>query len=283
MEISVGRALLLSLFAGMSTGVGSLISYFMPRPKPWHLSLLLGFSGGVMLYVSFAELLHHSLLQVGFIRANLAFFIGIIFIALIDVLIPHEYQREKVRDSHSRVVNRLIPVSSPEADLSQPGGKRRRKHGSQLLYRTGMLTAIGIAIHNFPEGLAVFSSGITGDTTFGIMVAVAIALHNIPEGISVAIPILESTGSRNKAFLYSFVSGLAEPLGALVGYAILMPFLTNTFIYMLVAFAAGVMVFISIDELLPTAHLYGNEHVVIVGTVAGMLLMAVSIYALRMT
>ena len=152
-----------------------------------------------------------------------------------------------------------------------------------MLFRTGLLTAIGITIHNFPEGLAVFSSSITGDTTFGIMVAVAIALHNIPEGISVAVPILESTGSRNKAFLYSFVSGLAEPLGALVGYAILMPFLTTTFIYILVAFAAGVMVFISIDELLPTAHMYGNEHVVIAGTLAGMVLMAVSIYALRMT
>jgi ZIP family zinc transporter len=283
MDASVSRALLLSLFAGMSTGVGSLISYFMPRPKPWHLSLLLGFSGGVMLYVSFAELLHHSIIQVGFLRANIGFFIGIVFIALIDILIPHEYKREKIKDSHSHIVNRLIPMAPREADLSLSGRKRRQRRGSQLLFRTGILTAIGITIHNFPEGLAVFSSGITGDKTFGIMVAIAIALHNIPEGISVAIPILESTGSRNKAFLYSFVSGLAEPLGALVGYAILMPFLTTTFIYMLVAFAAGVMVFISIDELLPTAHMYGNEHVVIAGTVAGMLLMAISIYAFRMT
>lgn len=283
METSVGRALLLSLLAGMSTGVGSLISYFMPRPKPWHLSLFLGFSGGVMLYVSFAELLHHSILQVGFLRANLAFFIGIIFIALIDILIPHEYKREKVKDSHSHIVNRLIPVSAPGTDLSLTKRVKRSRPASSVLFRTGMLTAIGITIHNFPEGLAVFSSGITGDTTFGIMVAVAIALHNIPEGISVAIPILESTGSRNKAFLYSFASGLAEPLGALMGYAVLMPFLTPTFIYTLIAFAAGIMVFISIDELLPAAHMYGNEHVVIVGTVAGMLLMAVSIYALRMT
>lgn len=282
METSVGRALLLSLLAGMSTGVGSLISYFIPRPKPWHLSLLLGFSGGVMLYVSFAELLHHSIVQVGFLRANLGFFIGILFIALIDIFIPHEYKREKIKDSHSHIVNRLIPVSTEATDLSLPGRQRKHQHGSKVLYRTGILIAIGIAIHNFPEGLAVFSSGITGDKTFGIMVAIAIALHNIPEGISVAVPILESTGSRKKAFLYSFVSGLAEPLGALVGYAILMPFLTTTFIYTLVAFAAGVMVFISIDELLPTAHMYGNEHVVLVGTVAGMLLMAVSIYALRM-
>lgn len=282
METSVGYALLLSLFAGLSTGVGSLISYFLPRPKSWHLSLLLGFSGGVMLYISFAELLHHSIIQVGFLRANAGFFIGILFIALIDVLIPHEYKREKISDSHPYIMSRMTHVSTEDTDLL-PRRQRRRQHGSQMLFRAGILTAIGIAIHNFPEGLAVFSSGITGDNTFGIMVALAIALHNIPEGISVAVPILESTGSRNKAFIYSFLSGLTEPLGALIGYAILMPFLTPTFIYILVAFAAGVMVFISIDELLPTAHMYGNEHVVIAGTLAGMAVMAISIYALRMT
>jgi ZIP family zinc transporter len=143
------------------------------------------------------------------------------------------------------------------------------------------LTAIGIAIHNLPEGLAVFSSGITGDRTFGILIAVAIALHNIPEGISVSVPIWEATGSRKKAFLYSFAAGLAEPIGAVIGYAILFSFLTPTLIYSLLAFAGGIMVYISLDELLPTAHLYGKSHLVIIGTVAGMVLMALSIYLIR--
>jgi ZIP family zinc transporter len=147
--------------------------------------------------------------------------------------------------------------------------------------RVGMLTAIGITIHNFPEGLAVFSSGITGDRTFGIMVAIAIALHNIPEGISVSIPVWQATGSRNKAFLYSFAAGLAEPVGAVIGYAILFNFLTPTLIYSLLAFAAGIMVYISLDELLPTAHSYGKEHLVIIGVIGGMVLMALSIYLMR--
>jgi ZIP family zinc transporter len=145
----------------------------------------------------------------------------------------------------------------------------------------GMLTAIGIAIHNFPEGLAVFSSGITGDRSFGILVAIAIALHNIPEGVSVSIPIWEATGSRKRAFLYSFAAGLAEPVGALIGYAVLFNFLTPTLIYSLLAFAAGIMVYISLDELLPIAHSYGKEHLVIIGVIAGMVVMALSIYLIR--
>ena len=143
-----------------------------------------------------------------------------------------------------------------------------------------MLTAIGIAIHNFPEGLAVFSSAITGDQAFGILVAVAIALHNIPEGISVSMPIFEATGNRRRAFLYSFAAGLAEPIGAVIGYTILFKFLTPTVIYALLAFAAGIMVYISLDELLPTAHQYGEEHLVIIGVVAGMIIMALSIFLL---
>ena len=141
-----------------------------------------------------------------------------------------------------------------------------------------MLIALGIAIHNFPEGLAVFSSAITGDRTFGILVAVAIAVHNIPEGISVSVPISEATGNRRRAFLYSFAAGLAEPAGAIIGYAILFTFLTPTLVYALLAFAAGIMVYISLDELLPTAHLYGKEHFVILGVIVGMLIMAISVF-----
>jgi zinc transporter, ZIP family len=260
----IGFGFLLTTLAGLSTGIGSAVAYFIRKPSPKIMSLILGFSAGVMLYISFAELLDQSFQKVGFGTGNVGFFAGIAFIALIDILIPHEYKEEHAD----------LP---PQSLKQQP----RRSANHSRLMRVGMLTAIGITIHNFPEGLAVFSSGITGDRTFGIMVAIAIALHNIPEGISVSIPVWQATGSRNKAFLYSFAAGLAEPVGAVIGYAILFNFLTPTLIYSLLAFAAGIMVYISLDELLPTAHSYGKEHLVIIGVIGGMVLMALSIYLMR--
>ncbi|MDD4860077.1 MAG: zinc transporter ZupT [Dehalococcoidales bacterium] len=271
MASNITFALLLTLIAGLSTGIGSTIAYFLHKPKSQHMCLILGFSAGVMLYVSFAELLHVALEKVGFLTANLGFFIGIIAIALLDILIPHEYKQEHVEEL------------SNGADTTVQPGRHGYRHGAKhasRLRRAGILMALGIAIHNFPEGIAVFSSGITGDTGFGILVAIAIALHNIPEGISVSVPIVEATGKRGRAFLYSFAAGLAEPVGALIGFAVLFPFLTPTLIYTLLAFAAGIMVYISLDELLPTAHLYGEEHVVIIGVLAGMAVMALSILML---
>jgi ZIP family zinc transporter len=265
---------LISTLAGLSTGIGSAIAYFIRKPGPKIMSFILGFSAGVMLYVSFGELLHQSFDKVGFGIGNIGFFAGIAFIAILDIFIPHEYKEEHI----------IMPaVGTTEAD-SLP--RRFRHQGGRRLYRStlmraGLLTAIGIAIHNFPEGLATFSSGITGDRTFGFLVATAIALHNIPEGVSVSIPIWQATGSRKRAFWYSFLSGLAEPLGAVIGYTILFNFLTPTLIYSLLAFAAGIMVYISLDELLPTAHLYGKEHLVIIGVISGMVLMALSIYLIR--
>jgi ZIP family zinc transporter len=274
MSSDISFAFLLTLLAGLSTGIGSAIAYFIRKPGPRQMSLILGFSAGVMLYISFAELLHQSFEKVGFGTANLGFFAGIAFIAILDILIPHEYKEEHAD---------LPPDVPTEANLSPSGFRHQRgKRASRsYLMRAGMLTAIGIAIHNFPEGLAVFSSGITGDRTFGFLVAIAIALHNIPEGVSVSIPIWEATGSRKRAFLYSFAAGLTEPVGALIGYAVLFNFLTPTLIYSLLAFAAGIMVYISLDELLPTAHLYGKEHLVIIGVIAGMVMMALSIYLIR--
>jgi len=265
---------LITVLAGLSTGIGSAIAYFLRKPGPKIMSFILGFSAGVMLYISFAELLYQSFEKVGFGTGNLGFFAGIAFIAILDILIPHEYKEEHVD---------MPSVAPAESDLS--AGRFRHQRGRRasrsMLMHAGLLTAIGIAIHNVPEGLAVFSSGITGDRTFGFLVAIAIALHNIPEGISVSIPVWEATGSRNRAFLYSFAAGLAEPIGAVIGYAILFNFLTPTLIYSLLAFSAGIMVYISLDELLPTAHLYGKEHLVIIGVIAGMVLMALSIYLIR--
>ena len=147
--------------------------------------------------------------------------------------------------------------------------------------RAGIFVALGIAIHNFPEGMVTFFATAAGDTSFGIIMAVAIAIHNIPEGIAVSVPIFYATGSRRRAFSYSFLSGLAEPVGALIGYAILAPFLTSTLLSSMLAFVAGIMVYISLAEILPLAHRYGQERFVVIGIGSGMLVMAISLFLLR--
>jgi ZIP family zinc transporter len=273
MEINLAFAILLTVLAGLSTGIGSTIAYFIRRPKYSYLALLLGFSAGVMIYISFTELFRTAIEDVGFATANMAFFIGILFIAVIDILVPHEYEEEHVAYTPDtgksgqrkkwNLLSRVMP--SPRSSLM----------------RSGIFIALGIAIHNFPEGLVTFSCAATGDIAFGTMIAVAVAIHNIPEGIAVSVPIFYATGSRRQAFTYSFLSGLAEPVGALIGYGILFSFLTPTLLSSLLAFVAGIMVFISLDEILPLAHRYGREHLVLIGLGTGMLVMATSLFLLR--
>ena len=151
------------------------------------------------------------------------------------------------------------------------------------LYRVGILTALALAIHNFPEGIATFMTALN-DPKVGIAIAVAIAIHNIPEGIAVSIPIYFATGSKKKAFLLSFLSGLAEPIGALIAYLTLIPFLTASnsgiILGVVLAAVAGIMVFISLDELLPAAEEYGEHHISIYGVVSGMAVMALSLLLL---
>lgn len=273
MEINLSFAMLLTFLAGLSTGIGSAIAYFIRTPKYSYLAVLLGFSAGVMIYISFTELLGTAIEDIGFARANIAFFIGILFIAVIDILVPHEYEEERVRGTH--------PDTSEAGQQEKFGLPPRLTAPSQsVLMRMGIFTALGIAIHNFPEGLVTFSCAATGDVAFGIVIAVAIAIHNIPEGIAVSVPIFYATGSRRRAFLYSFLSGLAEPVGAIIGYGILFSFLTPTLLSSLLAFVAGIMIYISLDEILPLAHRYGQEHLVIIGVGAGMLVMAASLFLL---
>lgn len=243
-------ALLLSFLAGMSTTIGALIAFFIKNPTHKILSFALGFSAGVMINVSFVELLVKSTNEIGFSHANLAFFLGIAVIFVIDYLIPHEYIAEK-------------------AEVKDP-----------KLMRTGTLTAIGMAIHNFPEGFATFAGSLYS-IEVGILLAIAIAIHNIPEGISVSIPIFYATGDKRKAFLYSSASGIFEPIGALIGAAFLLPFITNYLTSLVLAFVAGIMVYISFDELLPAAHKYGKEHIVTIGVIAGMAVMILSLVMLR--
>ncbi len=254
----------LTLFAGLSTGVGSAIAFFAKKTNTGFLSLALGFSAGVMIYVSFIEIFVKANVELaselgekqGYWATTAAFFGGILFIAIIDKLIP------SVENPHE-----IHKVEEMNSEAPQNPKK---------LMRMGLFTALAIAIHNFPEGLATFTAALT-DPHLGIAIAVAIAIHNIPEGIAVSIPVYYATGSRKKAFWLSLVSGLAEPVGALAGFLLLMPFLTPVVFGVLFAGVAGIMVFISLDELLPAAEEYGEHHLSIYGLIAGMGVMAISL------
>ncbi|MFH1590915.1 MAG: zinc transporter ZupT [archaeon] len=258
----------LTLFAGLATGIGSAIAFFCKRTNKKFLSISLGFSAGVMIYVSFTELFvqaNRGLMaslgdSAGSWVAVISFFGGMLVAAFIDKLVPHY---ENPHEPH-----RVEEMNDTEE------AKRFRK-----LHRVGILTAVAIAVHNFPEGMVTFI-GTLSDVKLGIALAVAIAIHNIPEGIAVSVPFFYGTGDRKKAFLYSFLSGLAEPVGALIGFLILMPFMNDAVSGILYAAVAGIMVFISFDELLPTAREYGEHHLVVYGLVVGMIIMAVSLLLL---
>lgn len=271
-------AFALTLFAGLSTGVGSLVALFIKQTNTRFLCIALGFSAGVMLYVSFVELLaearvaldSHFATGLGGWLTLAGFFGGIFIIAVIDKFIPSEYNPHELHycnpNEHGAAAS-----CTPKA---QNGTQNMEK-----LSRTGFFTAIAIAIHNFPEGMATFTAAVS-DPTLGIAIAVAVAIHNVPEGIAVAVPIFYATGSRKNAFMHSFLSGLAEPLGAIVGFIILLPFFTPAVMGFVFAIVAGIMVYISLDELLPAAEEYGEHHLCIYGCIAGMGLMAVSLLLL---
>lgn len=258
-------AFALTLFAGLSTGIGSAIGFFSRRTNTKFLSLALGFSAGVMIYVSFVEILSKARESLSAAAGEVSgawmtvagFFSGVLLIAIIDKLIPTAENPHEMR-------------SIEDVQDAMHDGK------SKKLMRMGLFTALAIAIHNFPEGLATFTAALS-DPNLGIAIAVAIAIHNIPEGIAVSVPIYYATGSKRKAFWNSFLSGLAEPVGALVGYLILMPFMGPLVFGLLFAGVAGIMVFISLDELLPAAREYGQHHLSIYGMIAGMGVMALSL------
>jgi len=252
MEYNVGIALLLSAGAGLSTTFGSLLGLVVRKPGPRFMGFTLGFSAGVMISVSFIELLPASIESVGFASAHLGFFLGMVSFFLIDFLVPHEYMGQHAR-----------PENEP----------------ANRLMRTGLLVALGIGIHNFPEGVATFA-GALKDVHLGIAVAVAIAIHNIPEGLAVSVPIYVATGSRGKAFLWSFLSGVSEPVGAVFAALLLLPFLTATVLGWVIAAVAGIMVCISLDELIPAAKSFRTEHIPIAGVIAGMVVMTLSLWML---
>lgn len=271
MDSNVLFALALTLFAGLATGIGSLIAFFTSRTNTKFLSVALGFSAGVMIYVSLVEIFvkaKDSLVVAlgdtnGYWMTLLGFFGGMLLIALIDKLIPQKNNPHEIRtvEDVNAVPNKLQP------------------NDADKLMKMGMFTALAIAIHNFPEGIATFMSALE-DPNLGIAIAVAVAIHNIPEGIAVAVPIFYATGNRLRAFKLSLLSGLAEPIGAIVAFLILMQFMNDVMFGVIFAAVAGIMVFISIDELLPAAKKYDEAHSSIYGFVAGMAVMAVSLVLL---
>ena len=279
MDDTVLLAFGLTAFAGLSTGIGSILALFVKQTNTRFLSVALGFSAGVMIYVSFVEILAEARVSLvshwgktgGEWGTVAAFFAGIGLIALIDKFVPAE---DNPHELHN--IAGMVPCLAEEGTACPDPGV---SHDTARLHRVGIFTALAIAIHNFPEGLATFTATLT-DPSLGVAIAVAIAIHNIPEGIAVAVPIYFATGDKKKAFVHSFLSGLAEPLGAIIGYLILMPFFSPAVFGLLFASVAGIMVFISIDELLPTAEEYGEHHLCIYGMVAGMALMAVSLLLL---
>ena len=253
-------AFLLTLFAGLSTGIGSLIAFVAKRTNTNFLSISLGLSAGVMIYVSFMEMIPRSLglftdsfgEKTGMLYLIIGFFGGIALIALIDFLVPE-----------SRNPHEMHSVEEMRTNYK--------------LKQTGIITAITIAIHNFPEGIATFMSALTS-LEVAIPITAAIAIHNIPEGIAVAVPIYHATGSKKKAFWLSFASGLAEPVGALIAFWFLLPYWSPELDAFILSAVSGIMIYISLDELLPSAEKYGKHHLSIIGLVVGMAVMAMSLY-----
>lgn len=255
----------LTLFAGLATGLGSALAFFTKRTNERFLAGALGFSAGVMIYVSLVEIFFKARdaleaqlgATAGYWVTTGAFFAGMALIGIIDRLVPSFENPHEPR--------RIEELEAPKGLPDRAG-----------LMRMGVLSALAIAIHNFPEGLATFT-GALKDPALGISIAVAIAIHNIPEGIAVSVPMYYATGDRKKAFGLSFLSGLAEPVGAVVGYTILASIFNDIMFGVLFASVAGIMVFISLDELLPTAQKYGEHHIAMYGVVAGMVTMALSL------
>ncbi|HIC9270370.1 zinc transporter ZupT, partial [Campylobacter jejuni] len=276
-------AMLLTLFAGFSTAIGSIIAFFSRKDDLRVLSLGLGFSAGVMIYISFMEILPTALKDFknhydshwAELLGLACFFGGILISLLIDKLIPEDVNPHEPKEDLSELKICPLPQKGQNPPKFHPGEKLHQIN-TKALKRTGIFTALAIAIHNFPEGFATFISSLD-NLTLGIAIAIAVAIHNIPEGLAVSLPIYHATGDKKKAFIYSALSGLAEPLGAFVGALILLPFIGDLTLAISFAVIAGIMVFISLDELLPAAKTYDKAHDSLYGLIVGMAIMALSL------
>jgi ZIP family zinc transporter len=253
-------ALAVTLAAGLATALGSLLVIFAKGPNPRLLAFGLAFAGGAMVYVSLSEILNKSIAsftlafdpRLGFTYATFAFLAGVLLIMAIDLLVPNPHD--------------ALTAEDPSL----------REHNREYIRRVGLMTAVAITAHNFPEGLATFFATL-GNPAVGLPLAFAIAIHNIPEGIAIAVPVYYATGSKGYAFLASLLSGLAEPVGAVIGFVLLQDYLTDAVFGAVFGVIAGVMVFLAIDELLPAAKRYAKGHETVYGLVSGMGVLAVSL------
>lgn len=270
-------AFALTLIAGLSTSIGALLAFFSKSKNYTILSIGMGFSAGVMIYVSFVEILskskesfsqYYSSQLIGESLSVLAFFAGIALSAFIDKIIPADVNPHETKSN-----TQLLELKEQN---------RSSLIKDSALRRTGIFTALAIGIHNFPEGFATFISALE-DPTVGITIAFAIAIHNIPEGMAVSLPIYHASGNKKSAFWYATLSGLAEPIGALVGFFLLFSFMGGATLGVTFGIVAGIMVYISFDELLPAARVYGNAHTTIAGITLGMFIMAVSLIAFKLS
>ena len=276
MDSALLLAFAVTLGAGLATGIGSTIAFFAKTTNKSFFAVSMGFSAGVMIYLSFAEILpkatqyveeYVTATEAAGIAAG-ALIAGLVLMAVIDALVPSGANPHENTD-----VELLGTSDTPLQGVDEVRNK--------ALLRMGVFVALAIAIHNFPEGLATFLL-VLDDPQIGIALAIAVAMHNIPEGIAVSVPVYYATKSRLKAFRLSFLSGLAEPAGAVIGYLILAQFLNHFVLGIIFAMVAGVMVFLAIDTLLPTARNSARGHLTVHGVIAGMAVMAASLVLLRL-
>lgn len=264
---NIAFAFMLTLIAGLATGIGSLAAFFPKSGSSKFLSLSLGFSAGVMIYVAMIEIFMKAqealTIEYGEKNGSLvtiaAFFTGMLLTGIIESIVHGEH------DSHETAP--AMPIKN-ETSIKTDRVK---------LIRMGLFTALAISAHNFLEGLATFVTALR-EPSLAVPIALAVAIHNIPVGIAVSVPIFQATGDRKKAFFISFASGLFEPVGALIGYLILVPFISDAVYGFLFAAVAGIMVYISVDELLPSAMSYGERHLSVYGFAAGMALIGLSLW-----
>ncbi len=266
-------AFFLSLLAGLSTTIGSVIAFIVKKPSPKFISFVMGFSAGVMIFISFVELLFKSIFSIGYELGVFFFFLGMGLMFLIDAIISHKYEFE---DS----IEVLVKENGSYKPHLHYGHRHRKKFRGEKknlkIEKTSLFIVLGVFIHNFPEGMVTLI-GTLAEVELGLLLTLAIALHNIPEGIAVSLPIYAYTGSRKKAFKWSFISGISEPVGALITWVVLFPFITPALLSALLGVVGGVMVYISLDELLPASRSLGKEHHSILGIMSGMIIMALSL------